>query len=147
MRVFHSNHIVPFYINKTETLSLNNHLHNVLMNSISKKIRIRRNNDTAPISEELPLIELSPLLGSLVRLKCVLIWETFLTAKLNAKRQGQGGYRYYWTWYDFLPFYVYFMKTDAHLLRNEGLICNFYRNVQKCAIFATISQFSYEFAI
>lgn len=57
MRVIHSNHTVPFYKDKTETLCLNNHLH----------------NDTAPISEELTLIELSPLLGSFVRLKCVLI--------------------------------------------------------------------------
>ncbi len=89
-------------------------------NLSQNKFGLNDEYDTAPISEELTLIELSPLLGSFVRLKCVLIWETWLTVKLNAKRQGQGGYRYYWTWYDFLPFFVYLMKTDAHLLRDEG---------------------------
>lgn len=44
--------------------------------------------DIAPISEELLLKELYTLLGSLVRLKCVLNSETFVIDKLNAKRQG-----------------------------------------------------------
>lgn len=46
----------------------------------------------------------------------------------------------------FFLFFVYLMKTDAHLLRNKGLICNFNRNVQERAIFVTSSQFSKEFA-
>lgn len=44
-----------------------------------------------------------------------------------------------------LPFYVYLMKSDAHLFRDEGLICDCNRNVKKCTIFGISSNFFRKF--
>lgn len=80
------------------------------------------------------------LLESLGRLKCVMIWENFPIDKLEAKWKGQGGYRYFWTWYGFLPFLRVLNESWCSFVERQKF--NFNWIVQKGAIFGTGSQFS-----